>query len=107
LHARRTAGKPGQKSAWPDDRAVDLLTRAPVEPMKIGDAQSLNQVRIFFLPSLVPQSAAAAILAQGFQFSFDGAASISAPSVTLPTPHSSAKAPRSRSCEAPQPATCP
>jgi hypothetical protein len=73
-----------EKNPWPDDRAVDWLHRSPVAPTKIADIQSIAQVRVHFLPSLVPQSAAAAILSQSVQFSFDGVASISVPSMTLP-----------------------
>jgi hypothetical protein len=86
LHAAKSAGKASaERNPWPDDRAVDWLIRSPVSPTKIGDAQSLNQVRLHFLPSLVPVSAAAAVLGESMQFSFDGASSISVPSVSLPT----------------------
>jgi hypothetical protein len=73
--------------SWYDDRAVDwMVTRGATAPMTIADATALTQVRLHFLPSLVPVSAAAAILDQSLKFSFeDHAASISVPGVSLPT----------------------
>jgi hypothetical protein len=49
-----------------------------------------------FLPSLVPVSAAAAVLDQSVQLTFDGAASVSVPAVSIPSAASSAKASRFR-----------
>jgi hypothetical protein len=74
-----------QTHQWHDDKVIDYLIRAPVAPLKISDAAMLAQLRISFLASLVPLSAAAAVLAESVQFSFDHAASISVPSVSLPT----------------------
>jgi hypothetical protein len=86
LYAAKNAGRSAvERHPWRDDPAVDFLTRSPVAPTKIADAQALAQVRLFFLPSLVPQSAAAAILSQAMQFSFEGRASVSFPSLSLPT----------------------
>jgi hypothetical protein len=85
LHVCRNAGRTVERHPWKDDPAVDwLLTRAAVAPTTLAATQALTQVKVFFLPSLVPMSAAAAILGQSLQFSFDGAASISVPAMTLP-----------------------
>jgi len=87
LHACRTAGKPAERipHAWRDDQAIEgLITRAPVTPTTLAATTALQQVRVNFLPSLVPVSAAAAVLDASMKFSFDGASSISCPAVTLP-----------------------
>jgi hypothetical protein len=85
IHACKNAGKTTpDRNPWRDDPAVELLTRSPVSPTSTA-ATALTQIRVHFLPSLIPTSAAAAVLDQSFQFSFDGAAQISAPSVSLPT----------------------
>jgi hypothetical protein len=65
-------------------QAIDgLITRSPVTPTTLAATTALQQVRVHFLPSLVPQSAAAAVLGQTMQFSFDGASSLSCPAVSL------------------------
>jgi hypothetical protein len=88
LHACRVAGKQpnGERHPWRDDAAIDgLLTRSAVSPTTLAATTALQQVRVHFLPSLVPVSAAAAVLGQSLQFGFDGAASLSFPAVSLPT----------------------
>jgi hypothetical protein len=86
LWSARSWGKSGGiKNPWPDDAAVNWLQRSPVSPTRIQDITALTQVRVHFLPSLVPQSAAAAILSAAIGFSFDGVASISVPSMSIPT----------------------
>jgi hypothetical protein len=86
LWSAKTWGKTVAKGhPWPDDKAVDWLVRSPVAPTRIQDAQALAQVRVHFLPSLVPASAAAAILSAAIGFSFDGVAQISVPSMSIPT----------------------
>jgi hypothetical protein len=67
------------------DEVGELVTRAPSSPTRISDAPALAQLRVAFLPSLIPVSAAAAVLGETVQFSFDNVASIVAPSMTLPT----------------------
>jgi hypothetical protein len=67
------------------DAIGDLITRAPTVPTKLSDASALTQLRTHFLPSLVPVSAAAAVINESMQFSFDNAGSIVCPSVSLPT----------------------
>jgi hypothetical protein len=85
IHAARNAGQHAAVDhPWKDDRAIELLTRSSVAPTHISDAAALAQVRLHFLPSLVPTSAAAAVLTQTIQFSFDGATAISIPALSLP-----------------------
>jgi hypothetical protein len=67
------------------DNIGEVITRAPTSPTKISDASALTQIRLSFLPSLIPVSAAAAVINESFQFSFDNAGSIVCPSVSLPT----------------------
>src|SRR6478736_1559859 len=87
LHAARNAGKFSlEKHPWRDDRAIEgLLTRSPVAPTRTSDVAALMQVKLHFIASLVPASAAAAVLNETVQASFDGAYSISIPGVSLPT----------------------
>jgi hypothetical protein len=67
------------------DEIGEVITRSPTVPTKTSDASALTQIRTHFLPSLVPQSAAAAVLNESMQFSFDGTGSISCPAMSLPT----------------------
>jgi hypothetical protein len=87
LVAARNAGKRhAERHPWKDDLAIDgLLTRSAVSPTTVATTSALQVVRTFFLPSLVPVSAAAAVLSGGMQASFDGATQISLPAVSLPT----------------------
>jgi hypothetical protein len=87
LHAARNAGKFSlERHPWKDDKAIEgLLTRSAVGPTRTSDVAALMQVKLHFLASLVPASAAAAVLDQSVQASFDGAFSISVPGVSLPT----------------------
>jgi hypothetical protein len=64
-----------------------LLIRSPVAPTRTTDATAtaLTQVKVYFIGSLVPRSAAAAVLDLAIQASFANAASISIPGITLPT----------------------
>ena len=72
------------KSAWPDDRHADLIIRAASTPATLADTAALQQVALYFVASLVPVSAAAAVIARSLQLSFDRAAQISVPALTLP-----------------------
>jgi hypothetical protein len=87
LHAARNSGQFSLvKHPWRDDKAIEgLLTRSPVTPTRTSDAAALTQVKLHWIASLVPASAAAAVLDQGIQASFDGVYSISVPGVSLPT----------------------
>jgi hypothetical protein len=87
IHVGRNAGKRvPEKHQWSEDRAaIDWLTRAPVSPTSIAGATALQHVQLNFLPSLIPVSAAAAVLVRTVQLSLDGVASASCPAVSLPT----------------------
>jgi Phage capsid family len=74
----------GHEKAWPGDRDVDLVLRAPMTPTSTTDAAALARVAYAFVASLVPVSAAAALIARSLQLNFDGAAAISVPSLALP-----------------------
>jgi hypothetical protein len=87
IHVGRNAGKRTiEKHPWPEDRAaIDWLTRAPVSPASMAGSTALTHVQLNFLPSLIPVSAAAAVLVRTVQLSLDGVASVSCPAVSLPT----------------------
>lgn len=72
------------KSAWPDDRHADLIIRAATTPATLADTTALHQIALYFVASLIPVSAAAAVIARSLQLSFDRAAQISVPALTLP-----------------------
>jgi hypothetical protein len=86
LVAVRNAGKSApEPHEWRDDRAIDLVLRSPVAPTRLADTAALQAVRINFLPSLVPVSAAARVLDASLSLTFDGAFAVSVPSVSLPS----------------------
>jgi hypothetical protein len=72
------------KTRWPNDRAVELLTRAATTPTTFAGATALHQIALHFVASLVPVSAAAAVIARSLQLTFDQAAQLSVPALTLP-----------------------
>jgi hypothetical protein len=74
----------GPEKAWPGDRDVELVLRAPMTPTSTTNAPALARVAYAFVDALVPVSAAAALVARSLQLTFDGAASISVPSLALP-----------------------
>jgi len=85
LDVARNVGKPiARKSDWPGDRTAKSITRAATSPTTLSDTPALAQVAMHFIASLVPISAAAAVIARSLQLSFDNAAQISVPSVSLP-----------------------
>jgi hypothetical protein len=83
LTARRVRERHATNN-WPDDRDIDLLLRAPTTPASTTDAGALMQIALHFVASLVPVSAAAAVIARSLQLSFDSAGQISVPNLTLP-----------------------
>jgi hypothetical protein len=72
------------EKAWPHDRDIDLILRTAMTPTSTTNAAALTQIATAFLAALVPVSAAAALIARSLQLSFNGAASISMPTLTLP-----------------------
>jgi hypothetical protein len=53
-------------------------------PATLAGTQALAQIAWQFVASLVPVSAAAAVLARSLQLAFDGAAQLNVPGLTLP-----------------------
>jgi Phage capsid family len=84
LDVARSVHDRSGKSQW-DDRVAGLLTRAASAPTSLANAQALRTVALSFVASLVPVSAAAAVIARSLQLTFDNAAQISVPALTLPT----------------------
>jgi Phage capsid family len=80
--SRRT--QQNSRNAWPDDKDIDLVLRGSVSPTSTANASALAAIRIALLAALVPTSAAARIIAQSLQLSFDGAYTISIPGLTIP-----------------------
>src|SRR3954452_22063380 len=83
------AGSPAEiaKRAWGANAARDVqtITRAPSSPASTttsGWAAELAPVVLQFISSLSPQSAGADLLQRGLQLRFDGAASISLPTIS-------------------------
>jgi len=84
VYMARNAGKSDRPKLGSDRLAEMLVTRAPTSPTKIADAAALAHVAYYFIASLVPTSAAAAVIARSLQLSFDNAAEICVPGLTLP-----------------------
>ncbi len=83
--ARNAHGRP-TKSAWPDDRNAEmLLTRAAASPASLANAPALAHMAWQFVASLIPVSAAAAVIGQSLKLEFDGSAQINVPGLTLPS----------------------
>jgi hypothetical protein len=66
------------------DEVGELLTRAAVTPTTLANAPGLAQLTYRFVEALKPTSASAAVIAQSLQLSFDGAAQISVPGLSIP-----------------------
>jgi hypothetical protein len=62
-----------------------FLSRAATTPTRLSDAPNLAVVESYFLPSLAPASAAASVIDLSLKTSFDTAAQISVPGISLPT----------------------
>jgi hypothetical protein len=74
-----------KERGWDGDRAAGILTRAasgPAMTTQAGWAKELATVSQAFLRTLTPMSAAAALLDQSVQVSFDGAGKITLPTIT-------------------------
>ncbi|MCK1382490.1 hypothetical protein IVB33_39875, partial [Bradyrhizobium sp. 24] len=83
IDAARSVHDRYAKSAWPDDHVAKLITRSAVTQTTLADTQALQQVGLQFVGSLVPVSAAAAVIASSLKLTFDGNAQISVPSLAL------------------------
>jgi hypothetical protein len=81
---RQTSAADYARKQWPDDRNVGAVLRAAVSPMSLANADGLAQVTHAFLATLVPVSAGADLLQRGLGLSFDGAAQVTVPSISVP-----------------------
>ena len=70
---------------YKSDRSLDLVMRAASSPHSIANTAALTEISQVFLRLLTPASAGAALLERGEQLVFDGAASISVPTISLST----------------------
>jgi hypothetical protein len=85
LFAARSCRDPdGAYRALAGDRTGELLTRSPTTPTTLAGTTALQQIAMHFVASLVPVSAAAAVISRSLQLSFAGAAEIRVPSLSLP-----------------------
>jgi hypothetical protein len=82
--ARRSLDPRNAPDEFADDRGVNLVLRGPVAPTTIANTQALATIAVSFVASLVGTSAAAALIARSLRLTFDGAALIGIPSLTLP-----------------------
>jgi hypothetical protein len=80
----RAVGKREMTNHWPEDRQVELLMRGAMTATSMADATALATIAMQFVSSLTPISAAAALISRSLQLTFDRAAQISVPSLTLP-----------------------
>lgn len=72
------------KNGWPDDHVAKLITRSAVTQTTLADTHALQQVGLAFVASLMPVSAAAAVIASSLKLDFGNNAQISVPALTLP-----------------------
>jgi hypothetical protein len=84
INVARNAHHHQAANSWPDDRLAELVTRGAVEPTALNDIVTLQTIAVYFIASLVPVSAAAAIFASSLKLTFGNAASINVPSLELP-----------------------
>lgn len=86
LASMRKPNRPEElaRKLWGGDRDVELVLRAAASPTTLAGAPGLAQVAQAFLATLIPVSAGADLLGRGVQLSFDGAAQISLPALTIP-----------------------
>ena len=82
--ARAVTDRSAHRSGWPDDRNVEMILRAPVAPTTTSDASAFANIVLALVASLVPVSAAAAVIARSLKLDFGHAAQITVPSLSLP-----------------------
>ena len=75
---------PNADAEFADDRGANLILKSPVSPTTRADATVLATIAVAFVSSLVGISAAAALISRSLRLTFDHAASVSIPSLTLP-----------------------
>lgn len=84
INVARSVNNRQATNSWPDDQVAALVSKGAVEPTTLADMAALQSVAVHFIASLVPISAAAAVLAASLKLSFDGAAQITVPALSLP-----------------------
>jgi Phage capsid family len=72
------------RNARSTDPDVELVLRAASVPHSSSNTATLATIRIALIAALVPTSAAARLIAQSLQLSFDGAYQINIPGLTIP-----------------------
>jgi capsid protein len=73
------------RTLWPADPDVELVLRAATASHTLANTPVLAQIAKVFLTTLVPVSAGADLLARGIGLTFDGAAQITLPGISVPT----------------------
>jgi hypothetical protein len=68
--------------AWPNDRQLELLLRAPAPHSTTDSAGAVARITTEYLAAMAPLSAAAALIDAGFKLRFGRAAQIYVPSIT-------------------------
>jgi hypothetical protein len=84
INTARSTGDHLITNSWPNDRTAELLTRSATAPTTLANTAALQSVAMHFVASLVPVSAAAAVISRSLQLTFDHVARISVPALTLP-----------------------
>jgi hypothetical protein len=72
------------RQTWPSDRDLPIILRAAIAPASTANAPELTYAAFALLAALVPQSAGADLLQRGLSLQFNGAASLSVPSLAVP-----------------------
>jgi hypothetical protein len=85
LFCAKNAGKTPGRNHWSDDRDVELIIRSPVAPASTQNSSALATLSVAFVAALTPASAAAQVISKSLKLSFDGAATINVPGLSLPT----------------------
>ena len=83
LGALKDAGNLAERrSAWRDDRALDLIVRAPSMTTSTADASVLIQTAVALVKALVPVSAAFALFEQALRVTFGSNGAITLPLIS-------------------------
>jgi hypothetical protein len=85
LFSAKNVGQTPSRHHFSDDKDLELVSRAATTPTTIANASDLAQITIAFVRSLFAVSAAARVIDRSLQLSFDGAAQINVPNLTLPS----------------------
>ena len=66
------------------DHNADLLVKAATSPTTLSGTPGLQAIALALVAALVPQSAAAAVIARSLQLRWDQAAQVKVPGIALP-----------------------